>query len=384
MCANEKFRPSRKNIFEFTYPVLHEGKDWYIDFTAFDPATGNMRRKKYMVKKLRSDLERRRRASEMLAIIINKLRSGWNPWILNSGESRSYISLEIVGTNYQQIVLNRLKPKTQRTYLSFLKVFKEYINSLAVPPKYSYQFTTGLIMDFLDHLTLDREVAGRTLNNYRMWLNSLGQFMVEREYISDNPVNHIKRVKESEKIRQPLNGRMLQQLRDYLSKENPYMLLACMMEYYTFIRPGELLNIRINDIRLKEQTVFISHKISKNKRDGKIALNDEVAKYMLEIGLFRYPGACYIFGAGMQPGLAKAEPQLFSRAWNRLRKHFNWGNEYQFYSLKDTGLRDLANSVGIVIARDQARHSDVSTTNIYLHGHDLPVHEETKHFKGAL
>ena len=53
-----------------------------------------------------------------------------------------------------------------------------------------------------------------------------------------------------------------------------------------------------------------------------------------------------------------------------------------FYSLKDTGIRDLANSAGIVIARDQARHSDISTTNKYLKGEALPVHEETKHFEG--
>lgn len=33
----------------FTYPRLHTGKSWYVDFTSFDPATGTMRRKKYML-----------------------------------------------------------------------------------------------------------------------------------------------------------------------------------------------------------------------------------------------------------------------------------------------------------------------------------------------
>ena len=35
------------------------------------------------------------------------------------------------------------------------------------------------------------------------------------------------------------------------------------------------------------------------------------------------------------------------------------------------------------MARDQARHSDIGTTNKYLKGDSLTVHEETKHFKGA-
>lgn len=55
-----------------------------------------------------------------------------------------------------------------------------------------------------------------------------------------------------------------------------------------------------------------------------------------------------------------------------------------FYSLKDSGIRDLANAAGIVVARDQARHADISTTNKYLQGKSLTVHEETKHFVGRL
>ena len=76
---------------------------------------------------------------------------------------------------------------------------------------------------------------------------------------------------------------------------------------------------------------------------------------------------------------------MFRRKWNKLvRKGLGWDDCYQFYSLKDSGLRDLANAEGIVIARDQARHTDVSTTNKYLQGRDKPVHEEVKHFKGNL
>ena len=67
-----------------------------------------------------------------------------------------------------------------------------------------------------------------------------------------------------------------------------------------------------------------------------------------------------------------------------MRKALKWGAEYQFYTLKDSGIRDLANSEGIVIARDQARHTDIATTNRYLSGREMKVAEETKHFRGAL
>lgn len=34
----------------YTYPKLHKGKEWYVDFYALDPATNTMRRKKYSIK----------------------------------------------------------------------------------------------------------------------------------------------------------------------------------------------------------------------------------------------------------------------------------------------------------------------------------------------
>lgn len=37
------------NIVDYTLPKLHTGKNWYVDFTCFDPADGKMRRKKYML-----------------------------------------------------------------------------------------------------------------------------------------------------------------------------------------------------------------------------------------------------------------------------------------------------------------------------------------------
>ena len=40
---------SINNIVDYTLPKLHTGKNWYVDFTCFDPADGRMRRKKYML-----------------------------------------------------------------------------------------------------------------------------------------------------------------------------------------------------------------------------------------------------------------------------------------------------------------------------------------------
>ena len=156
------------------------------------------------------------------------------------------------------------------------------------------------------------------------------------------------------------------------------------MEYYTFIRPDELTHVRIQDLYLKEQKVYISDRVSKNSKDGMVGLNDDLIKLMVELKVFGSPGNWYLFGKNFRPSEEKADSRIFREKFAVIRGDLRWPDSYQFYSLKDSGIRDLANSVGVVVARDQARHSDVTVTNRYLKGDGLPVHEETKHFHGNL
>lgn len=68
-----------------------------------------------------------------------------------------------------------------------------------------------------------------------------------------NPCERIKTLKEEEKKRAAIAPEDLKRINHYLEKNNPYFLLVCRMEYYTFIRPEELTNIQLRDINLKEQ-----------------------------------------------------------------------------------------------------------------------------------
>lgn len=383
MCAARKNFSPKSEVLNFTYPKLHTGKSWYIDFFSLDPATGTMRRKKYMLDSITKVTERRRRAAELTESLLKMLRSGWSPWV-NVEDNRGYTPLSDALQKYEMAVEKMPKFETRKSYLSCLNVLREYIAMQILPPKYVYQFNTAFVTDFLDWLYLDREVVAKTRNKYRAWLSSVASYFVEREYLSSNPVAKTKRLPETAKKRQPLSAQMLSSLKSYLTKHDKVFLLACMMEYYTMIRPEELTNIRIADISIREQSVFVAAQFSKNKRDGKVGLNDEIIKMMLDISLFSNPGEYYIFGDKLRPCPVKASSQIFRREWLKLRKALKWGDEYQFYSLKDSGIRDLANAKGIVIARDQARHTDISTTNKYLQGRDMPVHDETKHFKGHL
>ena len=48
MCANF-LSGNVSELVGYTYPKLHKGKDWYVDFYARDPVTNKMRSKKYWI-----------------------------------------------------------------------------------------------------------------------------------------------------------------------------------------------------------------------------------------------------------------------------------------------------------------------------------------------
>lgn len=377
-----------RSVIPYTMPVLHTGKLWYVDFRAIDPVDGTMKRKKYMLTSIPKLSDRRKRAAELIANLCTRLSNGWSPWVDASSERQYTLYNDILDLYIKYLsklhASGVMKQKTLYDYQSRLKVLREYNDARAHPIHMIYEFDQGYVSDFLDYVLLDRDSSARTRNNYRTWASAFCSWLMEKKFIEVNPVEHIRTLAEESKFRSALTPDHLKKLQAYLKEVNPHYLLACMMEYYTFIRPDELSHIRLQDIHIAEQKVFVSSTISKNRRDGMVGLNDRLLRLMLELGVFGWPNHYYLFGKGFRPSEKKADSRIFRDEFVKVRLALHFPDNYQFYSLKDSGIRDLANSEGIVVARDQARHSDISTTNRYLKGDGLSVHDETKHFEGLL
>ncbi len=350
-----------------------------------------MRRKKYHLDGIKGNKARRDRAAELIAKLSDKLQHGWNVWADQAEGVRQYTLYTNIKSFYirylEKVAASGvIKDSTYKRMLSYYNVFNAWLENVrSEPVVYVYQFKPELAGGFLDYMFLDLDVSACTRNNYLVWLSTFCQWMVDRNYITSNPCAQIKKLREEAKKREPLTAPMLRELRAHLERGNRNYLLACMLEYYCFIRPAELTFVRVRDIKLKEQKIVVHGEHTKNRRDGAIGLNKSVLKLMVELKVFAHSGEEYLFGTkDFAPGMRHLDAHAFRNEWAKVRKALRWGDEYQFYSLKDTGIRDLANAEGIVVARDQARHSDVSTTNKYLKGDSLTVHEETKRFEGGL
>ena len=388
MYSKNKDVLKNKEIFTFTPPRRHDGKESYISFSIIDSVSGKRKRKKYMLDRYKKGMERDVMAAQIISNIYTKLMHGWNPWVA-APSLRSDVPLNVVIVRYRLNLdqlhrKNVIKDKTYVDWKSRLSIFQEYLVETNRENFMAFQVNHTFAVDYLDYILLDRDVSARTRNNHRAWLSVFCNWMIEKNYIEENPTKEIPLLKEEEKFREPLTKAALHRLSAYLKKTDKHFLLAVMMEYFTLIRPTELSKIKLSDFNISEQSVFISSEISKNRKDGKVALNDKILKLMIDLEIFKSPSHYYLFGKEMMPSERPATAAIFRKKFAVVREELKFPKKYQFYSLKDSGIRDLANSNGIVNARDQARHADVSTTNKYLQGRDKSVDEGTKHFKGEI
>ena len=83
-------------VISYTLPKLHKSKkSWYVDFKAFDPATGGLKRKKFMLDSIKKVSARQERAAEIIANVTARLRRGWTPWA-DVQDRRGYAQLQDV------------------------------------------------------------------------------------------------------------------------------------------------------------------------------------------------------------------------------------------------------------------------------------------------
>jgi len=378
-------------IKKFTYPELVEGVDWYIKFYAPDPAQGKMRRKKIKLNHIKKIGDRRRYAQHFLKQLILKLEKGWNPWIEAENE-KAYRFFKDTCEHYRKYITKLLndgiiREDTYRDYISKLKNIEEWNKSNKNPITYIYQFDRSFITDFLEEIYIGRKNSAQTRNNYLTFIRIFSSFLLEYEYVKVKPSDGISSLnkRKLKKIRTTISENDIVRLYDYLYENNKHYLLACYIIHYTFVCRKEMSFVKIKDISIKNQTLFIPESVSKNGKWGTITLPETVLELMLELNIFKYPGNYYLFSDRFIPGPERRNEKQFTDYWAcHVRTDLKFPVSYQFYSLKDTGITSMLRKHDIITIRDQARHSSIQMTDKYT-PHDVKTANKvlTKH-KGLL
>lgn len=381
-------------IEKYRLPVIKKGKnDTYVYFYVLDPDSilkgdPKLVRVRHRFNHIKNVRERNAAARRFCEDVAAKLMTGWNPLIDNTGNV-SFRPIKGVMDEYLNYLEKAYADGAIRhdsliDYQSRINILMSYNAQLPEPAKYVYQIDRPYIELFLDYIYIRRNAKPITRNNYLSWLRSVCNYMRGRGYMKSDPTEGIRRLRVGQKERKPLTKDAMKRLSDYLRTNDPFYLLACMVHYYTLLRPKEMSYVRLKDISLKEQTIFISGDHSKNHEDAKVTLPAVVIRQMLDLSVFDYPGEYYLFGSGFKPSRERASEKIYRDRWSKVRKDCGFPPSYKFYSLKDTGVTAMIEKVGLVVTKDQARHSDISITSVYARKEQMKAQPELKNYEGNL
>lgn len=360
-------------LLQYIPPRLTEGKEWYISYYAIYPATGKLRRLRIKLNRIKSIKQRRAVAKQLISDITKKQLAGWNPFI-EAEAPKAFHKLFEVFDIFMRIHEKESEPHTVRTYKSFMKYLKDYL----VRNNYSEQmyvsdFDLRLASDIMIGIKTDESLSARTYNNYLKFFKLLFNWMMQFNYVTVNPFGHIKRMPNRmlKKKRDEISKEQRNKLLRYLeSKGNNNYLVMCLLCYYCFLRPKEILLLRVKDIDLTKQVVYISEAIAKNDNDSVRTIPDAMMQYIKKLNL-DYPPDYYLFSSlprfAFMPGKQRAEGRIIARYWSDfIRPAMKWPKEIQFYSLKDSGITDMLDSgVAPNFVQGQADHSSLTITSIY-------------------
>ncbi len=356
----------------WTPPVYHKGRENYVDFYAFDPAVGRLKRKKIMLDRISSQRARNTYAKQLIEELTQKLIRGWNPYV-ESKSGAQFTSWQEVCSRYRQYVLklhndSSFREETMRDYLSRLKILEAWVEGSPFKVFYPYQLDEVAVTSFLDYLLIERNSSPQTYNNYLVWLKGFCAWCQQRRYIHDNPTDGLHGIKRTKaKNRTVIPDDILYKVRDYCEKHNRHFLLAAYILHYMFVRPHEMSLLKIGDFKLSKKTLVLHGDQTKNRQDAVLTLPDHIVKLMIELKVFDAPSSYYLFSDGCRPGKTWRDSKQFRDYWNNhVRKSLKLPAEYKFYSLKDTGITNMlrANTDPLSV-RDQARHSSLLITNTY-------------------
>lgn len=365
----------------------------YIEFYAYDPVSGKLKRKRIKVNHIDGTSNRKRYAMECVKRFANLLSDGWNPWMDCDPDDIELFDdcLDRYEEHVHKQHSNGLfRKQTYDDYKSKIKIIRHYVEHVQRPKeriRYMFQYTKRWCVDFLDYIYLERNNSPQTYNNYLTFLRTISQWWLERGVIQVKPTDGInpisKRLFTKERDCIPLER--VKEIGEWTRKRDPYFHFACLILYYCFIRPVELTRLRIEDFNLQEGTITVPAESSKNKKTQSVTVPIRVLLFGIDLGIFSAPMSHYVFSDGLRPGERLIDTKIFRDHWAKVSKALKLRPEWKFYSLKDTGITEMLrdNTTAPINVKEQARHASLVTTELYI-GENKKAVPEILNMDGAL
>ncbi|WNM19294.1 tyrosine-type recombinase/integrase [Flavobacterium capsici] len=364
-------------------PAIVPGKYWYIYYYFRHPLTNKMVKfmDKLNINKFKTVKDRLKVANAWIKAQELILSNGFNPFTaegLKTKNDKFDFENYTVKTALEYALTNKageLKTATLNDYKVRVGVFAQWLKENGLEDKNIKELKDVHIIAFMNHLIdpLGRNLGKTSQDNYKRTLSAIFGKLKKDKIIVENIVDY-ETSKDDPIKNKPFTGEQIKTIKDYLLQNDVQLYHFIMFVIYEFLRPVEIIRLKVENINLAEKTLYVETKT--NRKKGK-RLIDPIIDFLKGINIENLPQKAHIFtntgNFEVWEALEKTKVDHFSNRFKKLKAALSLGPEYGVYSFRHTAALDVYNT----FIKEGATHQEAVSKLSPIIGHTNAKTTET-------
>lgn len=375
---------------QFTEPkIFHGGKDfdlskrWYVYYSYRNPHTGKLERQPNVYDRVNEQFhtvrERMKHLKSIQSAMLDLLKKGHSPYLHPESVQRYTIESSL---NWALDLRSKtLTDTTAGDYKSKLSLFLAYLKSKGMEKTPVQDFKRKDAMEYLNGLLAKN--AAKTRNNHRAVLSSLFALLHENDMVTENVIEGTS-VERTKSVRhKTFTQEQMRDILELIEKTDSELFLFIRIVAYNFLRPVEVVRLRVQDLKLNETPPYLEVR-AKNKLEKIKIIPSILVPELKERG-----GEGFLFVTN-QKGIESKETNrrnYFGKKFLKIKNELKLGPEFTIYSFRHTLItqlyRELRKTMSKLETEDYLMkitgHSTLRALQMYLRDIDVDLPDDYSH-----
>ena len=274
-----------------------------------------------------------------------------------------------------------LSESTYRGSVGYSSSFKNWLRNNQYANISLRKITSKVVSQYFRYLAVDKNLDKATCEKYLQDLKIFFKYALKQKLVEVLPFELITLpVKKVDKGAKVILEDDLINLLSTIKDINFQLYVACMVQYYCFLRPGrELRLLRVGDVDLDMGVIRVPMLRDKVRQAEVVTIPIQLIEIFKVYGLEQEDKSLFVFGNKYKIGPIPWSINMLGYHFRTIKRYLGLPEEYKFYSMKHTGATRLHESgASMRTCMDQLRHSRLSSTQHYIQRHGGVINERIR------
>jgi integrase len=261
------------------------------------------------------------------------------------------------------------------------KVFIDWLKQHNLADQPMRKINSDNIRDFFYFIGREKDLDRPTCEKYFLNLRQLFNYALKHKDVEIVPFDNVTLPrKKKDQGADVIQIDDLRILLPEIQKIDPQLYLACMIQYFCFIRPGkELRLLKIGDIDLHNGIIVVRPENAKNGLRQSVTMPQQLIDICIQYEVHKADKSLFVFGNKKRFGTKPCSVNMLRWRFNKVRDRLEMTKGYKFYSFKHTGASRLHMSgISMRELMDQLRHTKLEATQHYVKKHIGTVNDRIR------